>query len=388
MHKVAIVHPYLRCAGGSEARALWAVQALQYDYHVTMITMGKTNLIDLNKYYGTNLSLKSFQAIEIPFPPILGKYFYALRIYPLARYCRKQANRYDLMISTYNFMDFGKKGIQFLADFSFDDELRKALHPSLQYQKRGFFQNKIIKKPYLNLARLLTGDHWTRILTNLTIANSHWSQKVLLDKYGIQSNIIYPPVNEVFLDIPWNQRENGFIALGRISPEKRFEYVIHILSQIRKMGHDIHLHIVGSIEDSKNKVYIESIKDLSNQHKNWVFLEGILSGKDKYDMISKHKFGFSACKNEAFGIAVAEMIKGGCIVFVPDGGGQIEIINHDELIYDEADILMKLNAVLSNKAKQEILREHLKIQAKFFCSDKFMSDIKALVKDFLSVLPK
>jgi glycosyltransferase involved in cell wall biosynthesis len=154
------------------------------------------------------------------------------------------------------------------------------------------------------------------------------------------------------------------------------------------MGHDIHLHIVGSINDSKNKAYIESIKDLCNQHKNWVFLEGILGGKDKCGLISQHKFGFSARKNEPFGIAVAEMIKGGCIVFIPDGGGQIEIINHSELIYDEADILMKLNAVLSNKAKQEALRKHLRIQAKFFSSNKFMSDVKALGKDFLSVLPK
>ena len=41
-------------------------------------------------------------------------------------------------------------------------------------------------------------------------------------------------------------------------------------------------------------------------------------------------------EEEHFGMVVAEMIKAACIVFVPKGGGQVEIVGEDErMIYDD-----------------------------------------------------
>ena len=52
--RIAIVHPCLGF-GGSEARALWTLEALKDKYGVSLITDGDVDLPRLNEYYGTML---------------------------------------------------------------------------------------------------------------------------------------------------------------------------------------------------------------------------------------------------------------------------------------------------------------------------------------------
>ena len=66
--------------------------------------------------------------IEISIPSLFKKRFDALRGFRLSRFCRRNSSEFDLMISPYNTMDFRKKVIQCIADFSFDYRLRRAFH--------------------------------------------------------------------------------------------------------------------------------------------------------------------------------------------------------------------------------------------------------------------
>jgi hypothetical protein len=54
--KIGVAHPRLG-RGGSEARAMWAMQALKDDYDVSLITAGEVNLKELNSFYGSSLRL-------------------------------------------------------------------------------------------------------------------------------------------------------------------------------------------------------------------------------------------------------------------------------------------------------------------------------------------
>jgi glycosyltransferase involved in cell wall biosynthesis len=104
----------------------------------------------------------------------------------------------------------------------------------------------------------------------------------------------------------------------------------------------------------------------------------------KRGLLAGHRFGINARPNDAFGIAVAEMVKGGWIVFVPNGGGQVEIVNHPALIYgNEADATQKISAVLASDAEQESLRNHLLRSSHRFSEESFQGRIRQVVKDFL-----
>jgi glycosyltransferase involved in cell wall biosynthesis len=379
--RIAIIHPHLIEAGGSEARALHAAEALEGDHDVTLITMGRPDLGRLNRYYGTHLSADRIAIVSFPIPVFARNHFDALRSYRVSRYCRANASRFDLMISTYNFMDFGVKGIQFIADFSFDDVLRETERNDPRTLVHAFHRSRIIRGPYLSLARMLSRtsrDGWKR---NLTIANSDWTARTLREAFGIETRRIYPPVVEMPPGIPWDEREPGFVYLGRISPEKDIESIIGILKAVREGGFEIHLHIVG---DANDPGYMNRIRALCLQNAAWAFLEGQMAGEEKAAFVGRHRFGISARWNEPFGIAVAEMVKAGSIVWVPNGGGQVEIVGHEDLIYESVnDAAQKILRVLGNEERQSALLHHLMGKAELYSSGRFMSETRRVVWEFL-----
>jgi glycosyltransferase involved in cell wall biosynthesis len=150
---------------------------------------------------------------------------------------------------------------------------------------------------------------------------------------------------------------------------------------VREKGWKIHLHILGRTD---NLEYGDKLNQLCKEKSNWVFMEGLIKGQRKSEFVAKHKFGISGCKGEAFGIAVAEMVNAGCIVWVPDGGGQVEIVNHPYLIYDDVkDAVNKIEIALNDKALQVGLRKHLVKQSRKFSSEIFVLEIKEVVRHFL-----
>jgi glycosyltransferase involved in cell wall biosynthesis len=379
--RIAIVHPQLNEGGGSEATALWIVEALKMNHDVYLITMGNVNLSQLNECYGTNLKEDFVTIIPLALPYLFKRRFDALRGYRLARFCKKNSSEFDLMISTYNMMDFGRKGIQCIADFSFDDGLRRAIHPSTGGMKSWLYRDSPFRKVYLKVAKILSGNSRDGWRENLTIANSDWSARLIKETYGVESIKIYPPVTGEFTDIPWDKREDGFVCLARLVPEKQIDKTIEILETVREKGWNIHLHILGRID---NLEYGDKLNQLCKERSDWVFMEGLIKGQKKLEFIGKHKFGISGCKGEAFGIAVAEMIRAGCIVWVPDGGGQVEIVNHPYLIYDDVkDAVKKIEGVLNNKALQIELLKHLLKQSRKFSREIFVLEIQKVVRYFL-----
>jgi glycosyltransferase involved in cell wall biosynthesis len=282
------------------------------------------------------------------------------------------------MISTYNPCDFGTRGIQFIADFSFDEELRR--NSISKDCEKWYLSDNFLRRIYLKLCDLISPikpEAWKK---DLVVANSYWTAELMREKYGVESRVIYPPVIGCFPNVSYGEKEGGFVCIGRIVPEKGIDSIIKILERVRQKGHNIHFHIIGGIIDNR---YGRSLKELFQKHQKWVFLDGWLGEKKKKEIIVRHHFGISGCRNEAFGIAVAEMIKGGCIVFVPSGGGQVEIINHPSLIYEnEEDAVEKIETVLENKKIQDDLHQHLSLVSQTFSIENFQKEIKNIISEF------
>lgn len=380
--RVALIHPGLGF-GGSEAPVLWTIEALKGDCEVTLITTGEVDLARLNAYYGTSLSPQDFSIQRAPIPVGLRNTakFAGWKGSFVQRYVRRVAPEFDVLISSYGPMDFGRRGFQMIADFAFVEEWRFSLHPGVRSWKRWWYGRSPLRQLYLATCAMVSQaspDGWKR---NLTLSNSEWTANLLRQKFGVESQTLYPPVEDNFPQVPFSDRDQGFVCLGRISPEKRVDAIIVILSRVRQRGHNIHLHILGGLDDSP---YGASLKALAGQNREWVFLEGWAIGEGKKRLLSSHRYGIHGRQNEPFGIAVGEMVNAGCITFVPNGGGQVEIVNHPALIFkDEADAVEKIDAVLRNNVDQESLRHHLRQSTNRFSPQSFQAQIRQAVRDFL-----
>ncbi len=378
---IAVVHPQLVAGGGSEACALGILEALQDESRLTLMTLGRPDFAALNRAYGTAVDPARFECHALPVPALMRKRFAALRGFRLARYCRRRAPEFDVMISAYNVMDFGRRGIQVIGDFSFDDNLRRSLFPESGARPKAFYRASRPRDFYLRLGRRLSGTTEAGWKRNLTVSNSAWIRNLMRTRFDVDSTVLYPPVQANAAEIPWGERENGFVLMARLVPEKGVENIVGILDVVRRHL-DVHLHILGRRDDPECSRRIEG---LARDRSEWMSLEGRVSGEAKTDMLARHRYGISGCRHEAFGIAVAEMVRAGMIVWVPGGGGQVEIVGESGLIYGTpAEAVSRILAVIGDTAKEDEMRRRLGTRAAMFTAERFRDGIRNVVRGFLA----
>jgi len=380
--RTLVAHPWMG-RGGSEATAMWVLQALQDSHEITFVTASDLDWKSLNTAYGTLVDSEKISVRRASRLPTVksGTRLVNMQIAWFERFCQKISADFDVCISSYNPIDFGKPGIQLIGDFSFSEEMRRRLyiHGDVSPQHR----DSLVRNLYLGAAKLLGVR--TRPLSernDLVLANSDWAAGQL-EKYFHLSNapVIYPPV---ILPRPSGDCERnplGFVCLGRISPEKEIERIISILKTVRQQGYLAHLTLIGHLGDS---VYERKVASLVEQNREWITPAGFLDVEEKQELLSQNSFALHACRIEAFGIAVAEMASMGCIPFVPTSGGAGEIVADPELQFStEDEAVKKIVALLDHPEEVEELRFHLSQEVAKFGPSVFMNELREHAGKFL-----
>ena len=79
------------------------------------------------------------------------------------------------------------------------------------------------------------------------------------------------------------------------------------------------------------------------------------------------------------------MVKAGAIVWVPDGGGQTEIVADPGLIYSgRDDAVARILASSASRRARPLCGGHLEARAAVFSSARFVAGMRAVVRDFLT----
>ena len=382
--RTLVAHHWMGC-GGSEATAMWVLQALQDRCDLTFATAAKkVDWDSLNAAYGTEVNPKKVRLKKAPGIPMVNSpdRLVYMQLAKFQRYCKKIAGNYDLCVSAYNPIDFGRPGIQLIGDFSFDEEMRCILN---RYGTPKFrHKDTLLRRLYIGFSnRIGTRARAISKRKDLVLANSKWSAMLLDKRFNVRdAPVIYPPVT---LPMPIKEsRRNplGFVCLGRVSPEKELERIISILKQVREKGHAITLTLVGHLGDTR---YERKISALVQKNRDWIIPTGFLNMEEKRHVLSRNSFALHGCRIEAFGIAVAEMASMGCIPFVPDMGGAGEIVREPELQFGtEEEAVEKIVYLLERPKMAEQFRLQLSREMDKFGPKVFMREFLAHVNFFQS----
>ena len=299
------------------------LQALQDEHDLTLVTVTSPDLGALNRYYGTDVRSAAITVDRVwPVGTAIQRIASGVgvpdvRLWKLRGALLKRfwdASPYDIVVSTYNEFSFSVPALQYV-----------------HYPNGAGPRRRIHEWVYLRLAEAIDGRDREQIRSSTLLANSEWTAGITDDVYGVRPRVVYPPVNTTdFETTPWADREQGIVSIGRIEPTKNVCQIIEIVRRVRERGHDVHLHLVGPIAAAE---YGQRVRRRARSL-DFVELEGPVERPELVDLVTSHRYGLHGKESEHFGMAVAELLAGGTVPFVPDSGGQREVVaENDDLMY-------------------------------------------------------
>jgi len=374
-----LVQPSLNPPGGGNLVACWMLEALRDEHQLSVLTWCPPEIDECNRFYGTTLRSDDF---ELQLAPQVARRLIDLVPLPLRflkdsllyRHCKALGADYDLIIATNNEADLGRCGIQYVH------------FPRLELDRpfpdlRWYNSPRSLASAYINACNRLARYSPQQMTANLTLTNSAWIARRVRALHGVATTVLYPPVPGTFPSVPWEERDDGFVAIGRWSPEKRFGRIIDTIAAVRAAGRKVRLHIIGTPGPPQ---YTRAVRRRVAENAEWVSLHENLDRDALLQLVARQRYGIHFMPDEHFGIAVAEMIRAGCIVFVPNDGGPAEIVaQHEPLLFaSPAEATKKILAVLTDENLSASLRAHLAQRAQLFSCDTFVAQLRDIVRYF------
>lgn len=380
MSRVLLVQPSLQPPGGGNGVAAWVLQALVHVHHVTVLSWQPVEIEPVNRFFGTTLKRGDFDTIEVPaiWRGVMARLpvpATLIKLSLLMRYTRRVGGAYDVLFGVHNEMDFGRRGIQYI---HYPTYFRPRPHVDLRWYHRS--RNAL--SLYYRMADAIAGFSIDRLRHNLTLVNSDWTGAQVQQSLGVTTRTLYPPVVDSQPALPWQERLPHFLAIGRISPEKEYERVMNILAQVRQHFPDLRLTIVGTW-DKHSRNYMHSVRRHAERLGSWIEIRQNISRADIRSLMSTYRYGIHGMREEHFGMAPAELARAGCIVWVPRGGGQMEIVGGEPaLMYEsEDDAAQKIVGTLGNVDEQRRLRSVLTASDRFSTTH-FIEQVREIVAGF------
>jgi glycosyltransferase involved in cell wall biosynthesis len=376
--RVLVAHPYIGIVGGGNVVAAWALQALREEFEVILATLGPVDCPALNRNFGTSLRESDFDLRIAP-----GRYRSLLRVVPTqgalmelavtARWARALAaqERADVLLSTHNEMDFGRPGLQYV-------HYPWAYLPRPDIEMQWFHRIPGFLPAYRGMCQSIAGGSIHGRGLNLSLANSTFVAGKIKEVYGTSSEILYPPVPGSFPNVPWQERRSAAVAIGRMHPVKRWEMAVEIVELARGRGVDIGLTLINQPDQID---YGRKIAEMAASRPWFRLLSGI-TREQLVAEVAHHRYGIHTMEDEHFGIAVAEMVRAGCIPLVHDSGGPVEIVGGlSELRFRSVEEgAAALRKIIQDATLQDRLRSTLAQQRDRFSVEAFCESLLRVVR--------
>lgn len=378
--RVLLVAFTLQPPGGAMAIGSWMIEALKRACALTVLTWTPLDVAPINRYFGTRIAPQDVVACGPPAAlrralDALPGGLVLLKMAVLVATARRMAPGFDVLVSAEGEIDFGRPAIAYV-NLPGNYQWRGLPYPPA---RRG---RRLALAAYRALVDRVAPVSVERLRANLTLLNSDWSSARYRDARGAAGVTLFPPVAGDFEAVPWQEREAAFVCIGRMAPDKRLDEAIGVVAAVRAHGKDVRLHLVSPRggEPATRATVLARLEAA----RAWATLHEDLSRAELARLVSRCRYGIHAAAGEPFGMAVGEMVRGGCIPWVPREGGVAEIVGRDErLLWEKpAEAVAKITRVVGDPVAEVALRTALAGCARGLGVEAFAERVRALVAGF------
>ncbi len=238
-----------------------------------------------------------------------------------------------------------------------------------------------------------------KLLNYEFITHSEFTKKYL-KRFGINSLLLYPYLDQVFIDFEPEafRKEKIILSVGRFFSHlhsKRQNKLIEAFQKLKRSGNKykyFKLILAGGLKE-EDKGYYKNLQKMAKNDSSIIFKPNIsfseLLGLYKKSLFYWHFTGFGIDESkypevvEHLGIAPLEAMAMGCITFCVNSGGPKELIQTDRtgfLFKTEAELFKQVEIISKNYNLQKEIRRNAKNYiSEHFTFAQFKKNIKEII---------
>lgn len=305
--RVGIFHPSLDWYGGAEVVAVAMANSLaQNGYDVVLFVNNAVDQARIKDMVGEPL----WPSIKVIIKPAFLNPHGPFDTYESAYRSLVFKSRCDLLVDTYSNWIFPWSDVIYI-HFPY---IKRARAKELRFTDA------------IGASYALFERHFENYKGKLIFANSYFTAKAIMDSFGIESKVLYPPIPNFFSQqhctTTEQRREDLVVTVARFGYGKGVELVPDIANLTNK---NIHYIMIGLAHDQNIIQAVRNkIKRLHLEERITVVTNA--SRQDIKNYLTKAKVYLHTMKNEHFGISIVEAMTMGCIPVVHNSGGAPEFV--------------------------------------------------------------
>ena len=356
---IIVAYPSLNFVGGGQRLCLHAIKALKKGgFKVCVATLDKTDWNFLSRVFGESFKpdCEYYLFSRMPkFPTLTLRQGFVALFYALELLLICLRRRRDLLVN------MGGEVLDSIGDIVYVNAVPlRLMHVYSDIQPKPGAVWKCYSRLYSLLVEVL------KVRGSVVVCNSRFNQRIVRKHLGLQSIVVYPPVNvrEIGLMVKNAAlREDFVVTVSRFRLAKRLEVVPEIAKFVGK-GRFI---VIGSadvdsvdcikrVEEEARKLGVEGRVHILLNKPFSVVLENLVRAK-----VYLH-----TQPTEAFGMSVVEAMAAGCVPVVPRCGGPwFDILDCRQGVYGFSYRSVEEAAeIIGRLLRDDVLRERVAVRAR------------------------
>jgi len=367
--KIAFVHDYLKEYGGAER----VLETLHEIWPKAPIYTS----VYLPKFLGPHRKRVSKWNIKTSFLqhiPMKGKLISPFRLIAPLIFRSIDLSGYDVVITsaagTYTSPNFVKTGKNTLHICYYHTPPRYLYgYPTAAPWKKVWWRKILFILGQVPMYFLRKFDYEAAQKPDIVIANSEEVKSRIKKFYKRDAIVVYPPV-DIPKQVPNVKKQNFYVAGGRLARPKRVDLAIKAANKLQ-----IPLKVFG--RDFQN--YAGELKKMAGPTIEFL---GEITDEEKWQLMAQAKGFIFPAEFEDFGITPVEAMAVGTGVIALKSGGVKETVIEGEtgVFFDEPKTASMVKAIKKYE-KANIKEEACKKHAQSFAKDRFIKEIKKIVRE-------